>query len=93
LPVRLRTSDNPHCRSQNDDIRFQDESSEGDDRIFRASAAPPVRPAGELAHLDRANAFDVFAAADRAHGPDAWKGYFGTEQTLTQRIQDVVRSH
>lgn len=45
----------------------------------------------ELAELDGANAFDVFSAAARAQGPDAWDGYFEVEQTLTQRIQDVVK--
>ena len=47
----------------------------------------------ELAEIDRANAFDIFAAAERAQGPDAWKGYFGASQSLTQRIQDVIASH
>lgn len=30
---------------------------------------------GELDGLDRANGFDIFAAAERALGPDAWEGY------------------
>ncbi|MDB5538245.1 MAG: ligase [Devosia sp.] len=47
----------------------------------------------ELQTIDRANAFDIFAAAERAQGPDAWEGYFEVEQTLTERIQDVVRNH
>jgi bifunctional non-homologous end joining protein LigD len=47
----------------------------------------------ELQTIDRANAFDIFSAAERAQGPDAWEGYFETEQTLTERIQDVIRSH
>ena len=47
----------------------------------------------ELETIDRANAFDVFAAAERAQGSDAWEGYLDTQQTLTERIQDVIRSH
>jgi len=47
----------------------------------------------ELATLDRANGFNIFAAAERAQGNDAWAGYFETEQILTERIQQVVRSH
>jgi len=46
----------------------------------------------ELGELDRANSFDVFAAAERAHGSDAWEGYWAAEQTLTERIQTVVKS-
>ncbi|CAN7511764.1 DNA ligase D [Devosia sp. LjRoot3] len=45
----------------------------------------------ELAEIDRANAFDVFAAAERAQGPDAWKGYFEVDQVLTERIRHVVK--
>lgn len=45
----------------------------------------------ELDGLDRANGFDIFAAAERAQGPDAWERYFEVDQVLTQRIQDVVR--
>lgn len=45
----------------------------------------------ELDGLDRANAFDVFAAAERARGPDAWSGYFEVEQVLTERIRQVVK--
>jgi bifunctional non-homologous end joining protein LigD len=45
----------------------------------------------ELETLDRANAFDVFSAAARAQGPDAWHGYFDVEQVLTRQLQDVVR--
>ena len=47
----------------------------------------------ELGELDRANSFDVFAAAKRAYGPDAWDGYFETDQVLSQRIQQVIRNH
>ncbi|WP_083982911.1 DNA ligase D [Devosia soli] len=46
----------------------------------------------ELDGLDRANTFDIFAAAERAQGHDAWDGYSRTDQVLTKRIQDVVRS-
>lgn len=45
----------------------------------------------ELAELGRANAFDVFAAATRAQGPNPWDGYFETDQVLTSAIQEVVR--
>lgn len=47
----------------------------------------------ELNGLDRANAFDIFAAGKRAQGPDAWDGYWEAEQTLTERIQAVVESY
>ena len=47
----------------------------------------------ELDTLDKANIFDIFAAAERAQGPDAWEGYFAIDQRLTQRIQDVIASH
>jgi bifunctional non-homologous end joining protein LigD len=55
-----------------------------------ASVAVPVTW-DELADLDRANAFDVFAAAERAQGPDAWEGYFEADQVLSSRIQQAVR--
>jgi bifunctional non-homologous end joining protein LigD len=45
----------------------------------------------ELPSFDSANAFDVFAAAERAQGPDAWDGYFDVEQTLTEHIRRAVR--
>jgi bifunctional non-homologous end joining protein LigD len=45
----------------------------------------------ELQTIDRSNAFDVFAAAERAQGPDAWEGYFEVDQVLTQQIQNVVK--
>lgn len=45
----------------------------------------------ELDDLDRANAFDIFAAADRAQGADAWSGYFDVDQVLTERIRQVVK--
>jgi bifunctional non-homologous end joining protein LigD len=47
----------------------------------------------ELDGLDRANAFNIFQAAERAQGPDAWEGYFGVEQILTETIQAVVKNH
>lgn len=47
----------------------------------------------ELEGIDRANAFDVFAAAERAQGPDGWEGYWDAKQTLTERIQAVVADH
>jgi bifunctional non-homologous end joining protein LigD len=45
----------------------------------------------ELEHLDRASGFDVFAAAARAQGPDAWEGYFDTQQVLSLEVQNVVK--
>ncbi|MGV8949722.1 MAG: DNA ligase D [Cypionkella sp.] len=45
----------------------------------------------ELNGLDRANGVDIFLAAERAQGPDAWEGYFEVEQMLTKRLQDVMR--
>jgi bifunctional non-homologous end joining protein LigD len=47
----------------------------------------------ELDGLDRANAFDIWDAAERAQGPDAWEGYFEVEQVLTAHVQAVVKSH
>lgn len=47
----------------------------------------------ELDGLDRANGFDIFAAAERASGPDAWEGYFQVDQVLTEHIQEVVCRH
>lgn len=47
----------------------------------------------ELERLDRANAFDIFSAADRAQRPDAWKGYFDCEQILDSKLIEVVRKH
>ncbi|HEY8358786.1 MAG TPA: DNA ligase D [Ramlibacter sp.] len=47
----------------------------------------------ELNGLDRANGFDIFAAAKRAQGPDAWDGFWEAEQILTERIQAVVESY
>ena len=47
----------------------------------------------ELDGIDRANAFDVFAAAERGQGPEAWDGYFETGQTLTEGIQEVIKKH
>lgn len=55
-----------------------------------ASVADPVTW-DELPGFERANAFDVFAAAARAQQDDAWEGYFDVEQTLTTRIRDAIR--
>lgn len=44
----------------------------------------------ELDEIDRANAFDIFAAAQRAQGPDAWRGYFDVDQVLTERIRRII---
>lgn len=46
-----------------------------------------------LDSIERANAFDVFSATQQALGPDAWASYFEAEQTLSERIQSVVRQH
>lgn len=46
----------------------------------------------ELEGLDRANGYDIFAAAERAQGTDAWEGYLEVAQVLTQQMQDVIRS-
>jgi bifunctional non-homologous end joining protein LigD len=45
----------------------------------------------ELAGLDRANTFDVFKAAERAQGADAWEGYSDISQVLTPQAQQAVR--
>ena len=46
---------------------------------------------GRVASFENAAAFDVFTAATRAQGPDAWQGFFDVEQTLTDRIRKAVR--
>jgi bifunctional non-homologous end joining protein LigD len=55
-----------------------------------ASCAVPVTWE-ELSSLDRANTFDVFAAAARAQQTDPWDGYWDVKQILTERITQVVR--
>lgn len=45
----------------------------------------------ELDEIDRANAFDIFAATERARGQDAWTGYFEVDQVLTDRVRQVVK--
>jgi bifunctional non-homologous end joining protein LigD len=45
----------------------------------------------ELPSFDRANSFDVFAAAARAQQADAWRGYFDVEQTLNPSITAAVQ--
>jgi bifunctional non-homologous end joining protein LigD len=45
----------------------------------------------ELPGIERASAFDVFAAAARAQGPDAWAGYWDVEQTLTERMGKAIQ--
>jgi bifunctional non-homologous end joining protein LigD len=45
----------------------------------------------ELAGIERANAFDVFAAAARVKGPDAWAGFLEADQVLTSKMQQVVK--
>ena len=56
------------------------------------TVAVPVSWA-ELDGFDRANAFDIWEAAERAQGPDAWEGFFDMEQALTTHVQAVVKSH
>lgn len=56
----------------------------------RASCAVPVTWK-ELPTITSASAFDVFAAAARAQGADAWDGYFEVEQTLTDRMRKAVQ--
>lgn len=46
----------------------------------------------ELEGLDRANSFDIFAAAERAQDEDAWTGYFEVDQKLTEAIQQVIKN-
>jgi bifunctional non-homologous end joining protein LigD len=55
-----------------------------------ASCAVPVTW-DELPTFKSGSACDVFAAAARAQGADAWEGYFDVEQTLTERIRKAVR--
>jgi bifunctional non-homologous end joining protein LigD len=45
----------------------------------------------ELAGIDRANAFDVFGAAARAQGPDAWAGFLEADQVLTAKMLQVIQ--
>ena len=45
----------------------------------------------ELPEFESAAAFDVFTAATRALGPDAWDGYFDVNQTLTDRMRKAVK--
>ena len=47
----------------------------------------------ELQALDRPNGFNIFSAAERAGGPNAWSGYFDIEQTLTTKLIEIVRKH
>jgi bifunctional non-homologous end joining protein LigD len=57
------------------------------------SDAPVATPITweELPEMDRANCFDIFEAATRAQGPEAWTGYFDVRQTLTIRIMKAIR--
>jgi bifunctional non-homologous end joining protein LigD len=55
-----------------------------------ATCAVPVTW-DELPSIERANVFDVFAAAARAQGPDAWAGYWDVEQTLTERMRKAIQ--
>jgi bifunctional non-homologous end joining protein LigD len=55
-----------------------------------ASCAVPVSW-DELPMLERANAFDVFAAAARAQQADAWAGCWDVEQTLTEGMRQALK--
>lgn len=44
----------------------------------------------ELKTLDRANAFSLPHAAERARGPDPWKGYFKVEQAITSEMVSAI---
>ena len=57
------------------------------------SGAPVATPISwdELPDIGRANRFDIFEAAARAQGPDAWAGYFEVRQSLTARIMKAIR--
>ena len=57
------------------------------------TGAPVATPVAwdELATMDRANQFDIFEAASRAQGVDAWPGYFDVRQSLTARIMKAIR--
>ncbi len=46
----------------------------------------------ELPTFEGANAFNVYTAAKRASGPDAWQGFFEVSQSLTPRIRAAVRN-
>jgi bifunctional non-homologous end joining protein LigD len=45
----------------------------------------------ELGGMDRANGFDIFAAAARAQGPDAWAGFLQADQVLTTKMLQVIK--
>ena len=44
----------------------------------------------EVETLDRANGFDLAAAAEHAKGPDPWKGYFKLTQSITKYMVDAI---
>ncbi|HTM77808.1 MAG TPA: DNA ligase D, partial [Devosia sp.] len=54
-----------------------------------APAAVPVSWA-ELPSIKAANQFTLAAAAERAKGPDPWKDYFSTAQTITKTMLSAV---
>lgn len=45
----------------------------------------------ELNNLSAANTFDIFEAARRAGADDPWRGYFDSEQVLTESMRQAVR--
>lgn len=54
-----------------------------------APAAVPVSW-DELAEVKAANQFDLMAAAERAKGPDPWKGYFDSRQVISKAMLKAV---
>jgi len=44
----------------------------------------------ELGAIERANAFSLPQAAERAKGPDPWKEYFSVEQSITKGMVNAV---
>jgi bifunctional non-homologous end joining protein LigD len=47
----------------------------------------------ELSELDSARSFDIFSAAARGELADPWSGYFVEDQSLTNRLIELVKSH
>lgn len=45
----------------------------------------------ELDNLKRANAFDIFTAAEKASEQDAWDGFLIVDQVLTEPMQEAIR--
>ena len=58
----------------------------------RREGAPVATPVTweELETIERANEFSLPQAAERAKGPDPWKGYFKLEQSITNAMLNAV---